>query len=66
VSGCGQGPLKRYWNQLTPEPGCRSFGSAQPGPDDLKHLTWKDGQFDIAKSGGEDPILTAIHRVDFR
>lgn len=36
------------------------------GPDDLKNLTWKDGQFDIAKSGGEDPILTAIHRVDFR
>ncbi|HYX03964.1 MAG TPA: hypothetical protein VE963_17860, partial [Reyranella sp.] len=36
------------------------------GPDDLKHLSWKDGRFDIAKSGGEDPILTAIHRVDFR
>jgi hypothetical protein len=36
------------------------------GPDKLKNLIWKDGQFDIAKSGGEDPILTAIHRVDFR
>ena len=36
------------------------------GPDNLKNLLWKDGQFDIAKSSGEDPILTAIHRVDFR
>ena len=36
------------------------------GPDDLKNLTCKDGLFDIAKSGSEDPILTAIHRVDFR
>jgi hypothetical protein len=36
------------------------------GPDDLKNLTWNDGLFDIAKAGGEDPILTAIHRVDFR
>ena len=34
--------------------------------DDLKNLTGKDGLFDIAKAGGEDPILTAIHRVDFR
>ena len=34
--------------------------------DDLKNLTCKDGLFDIAKAGGEDPILTAIHRVDFR
>ncbi|MBI2740866.1 MAG: hypothetical protein HYX38_30570 [Rhodospirillales bacterium] len=36
------------------------------GPDDLNHLTCKDGLFDIAKGGGEAPILTAIHRVDFR
>jgi class 3 adenylate cyclase len=36
------------------------------GPDDLKNVAWKDGRFDIAKGGGEDPILTAIHRVDFR
>jgi len=35
-------------------------------PDDLKNLSWKGGQFDIAKSGGEDAILTAIYRVDFR
>lgn len=36
------------------------------GPDDVKNLAWRDGRFDIAKSSGEDPILTAIHRVDFR
>jgi class 3 adenylate cyclase len=36
------------------------------GADDLKNLTCKDGLFDISKAGGEDPILTAIHRVDFR
>jgi len=35
-------------------------------PDDLKNLTWIDGLFDIAKAGGEEAILTAIHRVDFR
>jgi class 3 adenylate cyclase len=36
------------------------------GPDDLRNLTCKDGLFDIAKSGSEAPIMTAIHRVDFR
>jgi hypothetical protein len=36
------------------------------GPDDLKNLAYLDGLFDIAKGGGEEPILTAIRRVDFR
>jgi hypothetical protein len=36
------------------------------GPADLEHLACVDGLFDIAKGGGEEPILTAIHRVDFR
>jgi class 3 adenylate cyclase len=42
------------------------FGFVRLGPEDLKNLTWNDGLFDIAKAGGEDPILTAIYRVDFR
>jgi hypothetical protein len=35
-------------------------------PQDLKNLAWIDGLFDIAKPGGEDAILTAIHRVEVR
>jgi hypothetical protein len=42
------------------------FEFVRLGPEDLKNLAWNDGLFDIAKGGGEDPILTAIHRVDFR
>src|SRR5262245_24796714 len=36
------------------------------GPDDVRNVACKDGLFDIAKGGGEVPILTGIHRVDFR
>jgi hypothetical protein len=42
------------------------FDFARLGPEDLKNLPWMDGLFDIAKAGGEEAILTAIHRVDFR
>ena len=42
------------------------FEFVRLGPEDLRNLAWNDGRFDIAKVGGEDPILTAIHRVDFR
>jgi hypothetical protein len=42
------------------------FDFVRLGPEDLKNLAWMDGLFDIAKGGGEDPILTAVHRVDFR
>ena len=42
------------------------FNFVRLGPEDLNNLVWMDGLFDIAKGGGEDPILTAVHRVDFR
>jgi hypothetical protein len=42
------------------------FDFARLGPEDLKNLPWMDGLFDIAKASGEEAILTAIHRVDFR
>jgi class 3 adenylate cyclase len=42
------------------------FDFVRLGPEDLKNLPWNDGLFDIAKAGGEAPILTAIYRVDFR
>lgn len=42
------------------------FDFVRLGPDDLKNLTCIDGLFDIAKASGEEAILTAVHRVDFR
>jgi hypothetical protein len=42
------------------------FDFVRLGPEDLKNLAWNGGLFDIAKGGGEDPILTAVHRIDFR
>lgn len=43
-----------------------TFDFVRLGPEHLKNLAWMDGLFDIAKGGGEDPILTSVHRVDFR
>ncbi|HJQ55666.1 MAG TPA: hypothetical protein VJ890_02090 [Vineibacter sp.] len=42
------------------------FDFVRLGPDDLKNLDCMDGLFNIAKPGGEEAILTAIHRVHFR